>query len=74
MDAAGTVQQRMLTLNRAIGDQWLVASGLSGGERVIVEGMLNVRPGASVKAVPFQSPESGAAEAAKSKRPPAESN
>ena len=27
VDEAGKVQQRMLTLNRAIGDQWLVSSG-----------------------------------------------
>jgi membrane fusion protein (multidrug efflux system) len=51
VDEAGTVQQRMLTLNRAIGDQWLVTSGLSAGERLIVEGMLKVRPGATVKVV-----------------------
>ena len=56
VDEAGTVQQRMLTLNRAIGDQWLVSSGLSAGDRVVVEGMLNVRPGAAVKAVPLNSP------------------
>jgi len=47
----GTVEQRMLRLNRAIGDKWLVSSGLSTGDRVIVEGMLNVRPGSPVKAV-----------------------
>ncbi len=47
------VQLRPLTLDRAIKDQWLVASGLSGGERLIVEGMIKIRPGASVKAVPF---------------------
>ncbi len=59
VDDAGKVQQRILALNRAIGDQWLVSSGLSVGERVIVEGMLNVRPGASVKAVSFGSPKPG---------------
>ena len=61
VDEAGKVQQRMLTLNRAIGDQWLVSSGLSAGDRVIVEGMLNVRPGATVKAVAWDSPKAGAA-------------
>ena len=53
VDDAGTVQQRKLTLDRAVGDQWLVSSGLSGGERVIIEGIQNVRPGAPVKAVPM---------------------
>jgi membrane fusion protein (multidrug efflux system) len=51
-----TVQQRILKLNRAIGDQWLVESGLSIGDRVIVEGILNVRPGAVVKAIPMAGP------------------
>ncbi len=73
VDEAGKVRQRMLTLDRAIGDQWLVSSGLSAGERVIVEGMLNVRPGATVKAVPFDGPKQ-AAEATQPKRPPVESN
>lgn len=54
VDGEGKVAQRMLTLDRAIGDRWLVASGLAPGERVIVEGMQKVRPGAAVKVVPFQ--------------------
>ncbi len=48
---AGKVEVRMLTLDRAIGDQWLISSGLVPGDRVMVEGMLKVRPGATVKAV-----------------------
>ncbi len=51
VDEAGTVQQRVLALNRVFVDKWLVSSGLSAGERVIVEGMLNVRPGAAVRPV-----------------------
>ena len=54
VDAAGKVRQRMLTLDRAIGNAWLVLSGLAPGERVIVEGMQKVKPGASVKVVPFE--------------------
>ena len=38
-------------LDRAIGDQWLVSAGLAPGDRVIVEGMQKVRPGAVVKVV-----------------------
>jgi len=52
VDTEGKVQQRPLTLDRAMGDQWLVASGLSIGERVVVEGMQRARPGSSVKVVP----------------------
>jgi membrane fusion protein, multidrug efflux system len=53
VDAEGKVQQKPLTLDRAIGNAWLVTAGLSPGEKVIVEGMQKVRPGVSVKAVPF---------------------
>ncbi|MFA4945731.1 MAG: efflux RND transporter periplasmic adaptor subunit [Lentisphaeria bacterium] len=52
VDAAGKTGLRMLTLDRAIGDRWLVAAGLAPGDRVVVEGLQNVRPGVAVKAVP----------------------
>lgn len=55
----GKVEQRILTLDRAIGDQWLVAAGLSAGDRVIVEGLLNVRPGTTVRAVCLDGPAAG---------------
>jgi membrane fusion protein (multidrug efflux system) len=73
VDEAGTVQQRTLTLDRAIDDQWLVSSGLSAGERLIVEGMLNVRPGVAVKAVPLNNPKAGSV-VTNAKRPAVESN
>jgi membrane fusion protein (multidrug efflux system) len=53
VDDAGKVQQRVLTLDRAIADKWLVSSGLAPGDRLIVEGLQRVRPGAAVKVVPF---------------------
>ncbi len=51
----GKVSPRMLTLDRAIGDKWLVLAGLKTGDQVIVEGAQKARPGTSVKAVPFGS-------------------
>ncbi len=51
--AESKVEQRMLTLDRAIGNQWLVTSGLAAGDRVIVEGMQKIRPGTVVTEVPF---------------------
>jgi membrane fusion protein (multidrug efflux system) len=47
------VEVRPVVLDRAIGDKWLVASGLSPGDRVIVEGIVKVRPGMTVKEVPL---------------------
>ena len=54
VDADGKVQQHQLSIDRAIKDQWLVASGLAPGDRIIVEGLQNVRPGMSVRTVPFE--------------------
>ena len=65
------VRLRMLTLDRAIGDKWLISAGLAPGDRVIVEGIKMLRPGASVKAVTFK--ESGLTPA-NAARPTAESN
>ena len=39
VDSEGKVAQRVLTLDRAIGNRWLVVSGLAQGDRVIVEGL-----------------------------------
>jgi membrane fusion protein, multidrug efflux system len=55
VDDAGKVEQRTLTLDRTIGDQWLVSSGLRPESDLIVEGMMNVRPGAAVKVVALES-------------------
>ncbi|MBA5866870.1 MAG: efflux RND transporter periplasmic adaptor subunit [Nitrospira sp. CR1.3] len=35
------------------GDQWLIDSGLKAGERVVVNGLMKIGPGAPVKAVPW---------------------
>ncbi len=56
VDSDNKVVQRALELDRALGDKWLVTSGLNAGDRVIVEGVQRVRPGASVRAVPFAQP------------------
>ena len=42
------VELRSITTVRAIGDKWLVSSGLAAGERVIVDGVQKVMPGATV--------------------------
>jgi membrane fusion protein (multidrug efflux system) len=52
VDAQGKARLRVLHTDRAIGDKWLVSSGLSPGDRVIVDGLQRVRPDAPVKVVP----------------------
>ncbi|WP_454730810.1 MULTISPECIES: efflux RND transporter periplasmic adaptor subunit [Cupriavidus] len=64
VNAKDEVELRTLTTERAVGDKWLVSSGLNAGDRVIVEGLQFVRPGAKVKAVPAAAQASGNAPAA----------
>jgi RND family efflux transporter MFP subunit len=42
------VELRVLTTDRAAGDQWVITSGLKVGDRVIVEGLQSARPGSKV--------------------------
>ncbi len=46
----GKVEPRTVQVDRTVGDHWLVTGGLSAGDRVIVEGLQKVRPGAIVVA------------------------
>jgi len=50
------VEPRVVKVSRAIGDKWLVEEGLAAGDRVIIEGLQKIRPGA-----PVQATEAGAA-------------
>ncbi|MBR0681539.1 efflux RND transporter periplasmic adaptor subunit [Roseomonas eburnea] len=50
VNAQGVVEQRVLKTSRAIGTNWLVTEGLAAGDRVVLEGVLRIRPGARVNA------------------------
>lgn len=54
VDAESRAAIKMITLGRAVGSRWLVSSGLAPGDRVIVEGLQFVRPGMTVRVVPFK--------------------
>lgn len=59
--ADNKVSQQNVTLDRAVGDKWLLAGGLEDGARVVVEGVQKIRPGAEVApqeagAAPAQQP------------------
>ncbi|HAF40492.1 MAG TPA: efflux RND transporter periplasmic adaptor subunit [Sphingobium sp.] len=43
------VELRQVEVDRAAGDKWIVTSGLKPGDRLIVEGLVNLRPGTVVK-------------------------
>jgi membrane fusion protein (multidrug efflux system) len=74
VDGLGKVEQRMITVGRAIGDRWLVSEGLNPGDRLIVEGSQKVRPGASVKVVPFDAGRKDGRGAEKTVQPAAKAN
>lgn len=48
-----TAQVRPIRLGPELAQGWVVQEGLKGGERVVVDGVIRVRPGAPVKPVPF---------------------
>ena len=45
---------RQVETDRAVGDKWIVTKGLKAGDRLIVEGLVNLRPGTVVKPGPAQ--------------------
>src|SRR5690606_32877300 len=49
VDAQGVVEQRPVVVSQTIRDQWLVESGLAAGDRVVVEGLQKIGPGAEVE-------------------------
>jgi membrane fusion protein (multidrug efflux system) len=56
------VAERVVTAARTIGNEWLISSGLNAGDRVIIDGLQKIRPGAQVHPVELKAepPPSGA--------------
>lgn len=51
VDGEGKVAERVIATGRVVDGEWLVTAGLQAGERVIVDGLQKVRPGAVVRVV-----------------------
>lgn len=51
VSADGKAEVREVRVSQTIGDKWLVEDGLAPGDRVIVEGLQKIRPGAPVAAI-----------------------
>ena len=51
--ADNKVQARPITTGPRVGENWIIERGLQAGDRVIVEGLLTVRPGVPVTPVPW---------------------
>lgn len=56
VDASDKTVSQPLKIGRSIGNQYLVDDGLKGGERVIVSGLIGVKSGMAVTAVPTSAP------------------
>ena len=54
--ADNTLELRPIRTRRAAGDAWLVDTGLSAGDRVVVRGPLRLSPGMPVSPVPANAP------------------
>jgi membrane fusion protein, multidrug efflux system len=52
VDKAGKIEQRMVETGDWVGDNWIIKSGLSTGDTVVVDGTIKIRPGVQVKTVP----------------------
>jgi membrane fusion protein, multidrug efflux system len=59
VDEKSTAQARPVEAGQWSGERWVITSGLKGGERVIVDGVMKIGPGAPVKvAEPKPAPQS----------------
>jgi membrane fusion protein (multidrug efflux system) len=51
VDKDGKVEQRIIEVAQAIGNNWLVERGAASGDRVIIDGLQKVKPGANARTV-----------------------
>lgn len=64
------VKQQKVTLGRQVAQNYIVNTGLSGGERVIVAGVQKVKPGETVRPVPEPPPTQAEAQPGAAPSPP----
>jgi membrane fusion protein (multidrug efflux system) len=54
VDAEGKVTPKPVKTGGVYGTRWIITSGLNAGDQIIVEGLQKAKPGATVKANPWQ--------------------
>jgi membrane fusion protein (multidrug efflux system) len=72
VDGNGKVTAQPVKADSAQGDTWIVSQGLKAGDRVIVEGLQKVKPGATVKPVAWKPQSPAAAQPAANGAPQAD--
>lgn len=65
LDRDNRVEVRPIGAERTLGDRWIVSSGLTAGDRVIVDGVQRVQPGVQVTPVTAESVSAAPLESAK---------
>jgi membrane fusion protein (multidrug efflux system) len=50
------IEARVLTVGRSLGSDWIVESGLSPGDRLVMDGFQRARPGATVRPALYAAP------------------
>jgi membrane fusion protein (multidrug efflux system) len=56
LEAGNKVAARPVTTGERIGENWIIESGLRPGDKVVVEGLMKIRPGAQVSPRPWKRP------------------
>ncbi|NRR33625.1 efflux RND transporter periplasmic adaptor subunit [Oxalobacteraceae bacterium] len=69
VDADNKVTPVPVKADTAQGQNWIISSGLKGGERIIVEGFQKAKPGSTVKPVAWQGPAAAPAAGAATSAP-----
>jgi membrane fusion protein (multidrug efflux system) len=65
VNAQSQVEARVIKVAQSVGGTWMVTEGLAAGDRVIVEGLQRIRPGAPVQAQDAAAPQPAATAPAK---------
>jgi membrane fusion protein (multidrug efflux system) len=63
------VSARNITIDGAQNNRWIVREGLKAGDRVVVEGLQKIKPGAAVKTVTWKPPQAPASAASAAPAP-----
>lgn len=56
VDSTGNAAVRPVSAGPWQGDDWIIEDGLAAGDRVVIDGVQKVRPGAAVRTVPYSPP------------------
>ena len=57
VDTGNKAAERKVKADRAVGNDWVVTNGLKPGDKVIVQGLAKIRPGAPIRPVPASKPQ-----------------